>query len=366
LSEKAVIAVCGCWAQNISREEALSLGIAIVAGNRRKALLPALMARALGGEGPSFVEEKTDVLRCDEWDGLSLSSPLFHTRAFVKVQDGCNHFCSYCIIPFVRGKPVSRDGDDVVAEVRRLAASGCPEVVLTGVHLGLYGSGGSQSLAELVARVASVEGIKRIRFGSLEPFGLDGELMDALAGSPKFCRHLHLPLQSGSPSVLSRMRRGYSPEDFLELVRMARSRLGDDLHISTDVLVGFPGETDREFEETLRFMEECRFGKVHVFPYSPREGTEAWSLPDRVVGEKMAERTAQALHLAERLLTDFAGRKVGHTVAVLAEEAENGGFRGLTPSFLRVEGEGSAVKGEEVPVKISGIKGENLKGRRAS
>lgn len=366
LSEKAVIAVCGCWAQNISREKALSLGIAIVAGNRRKALLPALMARALGGEGPSFVEEKTDVLRCDEWDGLSLSSPLFHTRAFVKVQDGCNHFCSYCIIPFVRGKPVSRDGDDVVAEVRRLAASGCPEVVLTGVHLGLYGSGGSQSLAELVGRVASVEGIKRVRFGSLEPFGLDGELLDALAGSPKFCRHLHLPLQSGSPSVLARMRRGYSPEDFLELVRMARSRLGDDLHISTDVLVGFPGETDREFEETLRFMEECRFGKVHVFPYSPREGTEAWSLPDRVVGEKMAERTAQALHLAERLLTDFAGRKVGHTVAVLAEEAEKGGFRGLTPSFLRVEGEGPAVKGEEVPVKISGIKGENLKGRRAS
>lgn len=363
LSEKAVIAACGCWAQHITREEAVSLGINILAGNRRKALIPALMARALQGESPSFVEEKTDVLRSEEWDDLSLSRPLFHTRAFVKIQDGCDHFCSYCIIPYVRGRPVNRPRDEVVEEISRLAASGCPEVVLTGVHLGLYGS---RSLAELVSRAASAEGIKRVRFGSLEPFGLDDELLDALADTPKFCRHLHLPLQSGSASVLARMRRGYSPGDFLALAQKARRALGEDLHISTDILVGFPGETDGDFKETLDFMKECRFGKVHVFPYSPREGTEAWGYPDGVRGEKILERTGEALSLAERLLTDYALRQVGNAVSVLVEEADGDAFRGLTPSFLKVEGEGSAVRGEEVPVKISEISDESLKGRRVS
>jgi threonylcarbamoyladenosine tRNA methylthiotransferase MtaB len=363
LSPGAVIAACGCWAQKISPVEAQSLGINIVAGNRRKHLVPALMARSFRGGGPSFIEEKTDVLRSEQWDSLSLSRPFFHTRAFVKVQDGCNHFCSYCIIPYVRGRPVNRDAEETAAEIRRLAASGCPEIVLTGVHLGLYGA---RPLGELVRAVASVEGIKRVRFGSLEPFGLDEELLASLADTPSFCRHLHLPLQSGSPSVLARMKRGYGPAGYLDLVTKARKWLGEDLHVSTDVLVGFPGETDKDFKETLAFMKECRFGKVHVFPYSPREGTEAWGYPDRVPGKVVLERMTAALSLAGELLSSYARRYVGERVEVLAEEAEGGAFRGLTPSFLKVEGEGAAMRGEEVPVEISGLLGEGLKGRRAS
>ncbi|MGD9822459.1 MAG: MiaB/RimO family radical SAM methylthiotransferase [Aminobacteriaceae bacterium] len=364
LSRNVVIAVCGCWAQKISREEAASLGISVVAGNRRKGELPALLAAALGGESPSFVEDRIDVLRSREWDNLSLTRPLLHTRAFVKVQDGCNHFCSYCAIPSARGFPVSRDPDDVVAEIERIAASGCPEVVLTGVHLGLYGKYGSVSLAELVRRIASVERIRRIRFGSLEPFGLDDELLETLAASPRFCRHLHLPLQSGSGAVLGRMKRGYGPEEFLALAEKARHFLGDELHISTDVLVGFPGESEGDFADTLSLMKACRFGKVHVFPFSPREGTEAWSYPGRVSRDTVLRRTREALSAAEDLLAQYASRWVGADVAVLAEETAENSFLGLTPSFLRVVAKGRAERGEELPVRITRISGDSLKGRR--
>jgi threonylcarbamoyladenosine tRNA methylthiotransferase MtaB len=364
VSRKAVIAACGCWAQKITSGEALSLGISILVGNRRKGELPGLLARAFLEESPSFVEDRVDVLRSGEWDGLSLTRPLLHTRAFVKVQDGCNHFCSYCAIPYVRGFPVSRDPGEVVSEIQRVAASGCPEVVLTGVHLGLYGKYGTISLAELVRRVASVEGIKRIRFGSLEPFGLDDELLDTLSGLPRFCRHLHLPLQSGSAAVLSRMKRGYGPEEFLALAEKARSCLGEDLHISTDVLVGFPGESESDFSDTLSLMESCRFGKVHVFPFSPREGTEAWNYPGRIPRDTVLRRTREALSAADGLLARYSSRWIGSDVPVLAEETAENSFQGLTPSFLRVVAKGAAARGEELPVRITRISGDSLRGRK--
>jgi threonylcarbamoyladenosine tRNA methylthiotransferase MtaB len=364
LSRNALVAACGCWAQKITREEALSLGISIVVGNRRKGELPALLARAFRKEIPSFVEDRVDVLRSREWDGLSLSRPLLHTRAFVKIQDGCDHFCSYCAIPYVRGFPVSRDPADILSEVERIAGSGCPEVVLTGVHLGLYGKFGSVSLAELVRRLASVEGLRRIRFGSLEPFGLDDELLETLAASPRFCRHLHLPLQSGSGAVLARMKRGYTPEEFLALAEKARRFLGDDLHISTDVLVGFPGESEGDFDDTLSLMKACRFGKVHVFPFSPREGTAAWSFPDKIPRETVLRRTREALSAADGLLAEFASRWVGSDVPVLVEETAENSFQGLTPSFLRVVARGGAERGEELPVRITRISGDALRGRR--
>jgi threonylcarbamoyladenosine tRNA methylthiotransferase MtaB len=284
-SRNARVAVCGCWAQKITRTEAHSLGISIVVGNRRKGELPALLAGAFREETPSFVEDRVDVLRSREWDGLFLSRPLLHTRAFVKIQDGCNHFCSYCAIPYVRGFPVSRDPGDILSEVEQIAGSGCSEVVLTGVHLGLYGKYGSVSLAEIVRRIASVEGLRRIRFGSLEPFGLDDELLEALAAEPRFCRHLHLPLQSGSGSVLARMKRG-TLREFLSLAEKARRFLGDDLHISTDVLVGFPGESEGDFDDTLSLMKACRFGKVHVFPFHPGRGRRRGPIRTKYRGKR--------------------------------------------------------------------------------
>lgn len=364
MSRNSIIAASGCWAQKITAEEAKSLGIRIVAGNRRKSRIPEMLARAFEEASPEYSEDRVDVMHCREWDPLFLNRPLLHTRAFIKVQDGCNHFCSYCVIPFVRGFPVSRDPGDVVREVESIAGAGCREVVLTGVHLGLYGKYGTGSLASLVRKVAAVEGISRIRFGSLEPFGLDEELLETLAGTPQFCRHLHLPLQSGSARILSRMRRGYSPEDFLSLAEKARTYLGDDLHISTDILVGFPGEEDLDFGETLALMKECRFGKSHVFPFSPREGTDAFSLPGRVPRETVSERARAAGELAGLLLQEYSRRWTGREVLVLAEEVTGNTFSGLSPSFLRVVSSGTARKGQEQMVRITKSCGDTLRGRK--
>ena len=285
-SPGAIIVACGCWAQNLPESEARALGISLLVGSRRKGHVPALLDEAFKShDSPAFEsgalyrEDRGDVLRSREWDDLFLAKPLLHTRAFVKIQDGCNHFCSYCAIPQARGFPVSRRPEDVVEEVRSIVSSGCPEVVLTGVHLGLYGKYGEISLAGLVRMVASVEGVRRLRFGSIEPLGIDDELLETLASTPAFQPHLHIPLQSGNAHVLSLMNRGYSPSDFIVLLRRVRTFFGPEIHISTDLLVGFPGESGRAFEETLSFLEECGFGKVHVFPFSPREGTKAFSLP---------------------------------------------------------------------------------------
>lgn len=365
LSPGCIVAACGCWAQKLSGDEARSLGINILVGNRRKGKLPAYLAKALSGKEIPFFEDRTDVLRSEEWDDLSISKPLLHTRAFVKIQDGCDHFCSYCIIPYVRGRPVSREGGEVIAEVRRIVASGCSEVVLTGVHLGLYGTEGGSSLGELVRSISALQGIRRIRFGSLEPFALDEALLKALGDTKTFCRHLHLPLQSGSGAVLSRMNRGYTPQEFFDLVEKARAFLGEDLHISTDILVGFPGETDEDFQDTLTLMKACRLGKIHVFPFSPREGTKAWSLPDRVPGQVVLHRTSEALQAADELLRDYAAPLVGSTVTVLAEEAEDDAFCGLTPSFLKVSARGRAVRGKETAVIIGSFSGDSLEGRSA-
>ncbi len=364
-SPEALLAACGCWAQHISEEEARSLGIALLVGNRRKGELPALLAEALAKKNHSLQVYREDVSVSRKWDPLFLSKPLLHTRAFVKIQDGCNHFCTYCIIPASRGFPVSRDPDDILREIRSIAASGCTEVVLTGIHIGLYGRYAPLSLAELLRRISAVEGIRRIRFGSIEPFALEDDLLETLSSIPQFCPHLHLPLQSGSREILDRMHRGYTPEEYLALVGRVRSALGPDVHISTDLLVGFPGEDEAAFADSLALARECSFGKIHVFPFSPREGTAAFSLPLSVPGDVLAERTHRALALGEELLEDYQRRWIGRTVPVLVEGAKGNSLSGLSPEYLRVSWRGDALSGEERPVTISGIGADSLKGRAA-
>lgn len=364
-SPEALLAACGCWAQHISEEEARSLGIALLVGNRRKGELPALLAEALAKKNHSLQVYREDVSVSRKWDPLFLSKPLLHTRAFVKIQDGCNHFCTYCIIPASRGFPVSRDPDDILREIRSIAASGCTEVVLTGIHIGLYGRYAPLSLAELLRRISAVEGIRRIRFGSIEPFALEDDLLETLSSIPQFCPHLHLPLQSGSREILDRMHRGYTPEEYLALVGRVRSALGPDVHISTDLLVGFPGEDEAAFADSLALARECSFGKIHVFPFSPREGTAAFSLPLSVPGDVLAERTHRALALGEELLEDYQRRWIGRTVSVLVEGAKGNSLSGLSPEYLRVSWRGDALSGEERPVTISGIGADSLKGRAA-
>ncbi len=378
VSPRAVIVACGCWAQTLPEAEARELGIHILVGNRRKRNLPALLAERFANGEKEYRSCRGDVLHSTEWDSLFLAKPLLHTRAFVKVQDGCNHFCTYCAVPYARGFPVSRSPEDILEEVGSIVSSGCAEIVLTGVHLGLYGEYGTISLAELVRRVASVDGLRRLRFGSIEPTGIDDELLRTLAATPSFQPHLHIPLQSGNDGVLALMNRGYASADFRDLVRRVRGFLGGDVHLSTDLLVGFPGEDGRAFEETLAFMEECCFGKVHVFPFSPREGTKAFSLPDRASPQEVSSRTAKALETGRALLGAYCARWIGRNVPVLVEsvsfsEREGGSlcsFQGLSPSFLRVTGRGilhgnpdAFSPGKEVRVRITGTREDGLKGR---
>lgn len=339
----AVIAACGCYAQKVTEAERELLDIDIVLGNRLKHRLPELVAERLAGGAPR-IEVDGDIERENIWDSLTLDRPRLHTRAFLKVQDGCNHYCSYCIVPSVRGKPVSRPLAEAVDEARRITESGCPEIVLTGVHLGLY-----DELPQLVRRIGALPKIKRLRFGSIEPFAVNDELLAALADCPAFCEHLHMPLQSGDDGVLSSMKRGYRAADFAKIAAHARGVLGDSLHISTDLMVGFPTEDDDAFRRSLDFVRGLGFGKVHVFPYSPREGTPAAAM-EQLRSEAVHRRAAEALELAAELHKDFCSRWIGRECAILTEESDGTAAKGLTRNYIRVTAKAAAKINEEIIV----------------
>ena len=350
----AVVAVCGCYAQKMTEEERGQLGVDIVLGNRLKHTLPELIEKRLAGAAP-VVAVDGNIERDNEWDSLSLDRPRLHSRAFLKVQDGCSHYCSYCIVPSVRGKPVSRPFEDAVEEARRIAASGCPEIVLTGVHLGLY-----ERLPELVRAIGATPGLARLRFGSIEPFAVDDALLAALAETPAFCPHLHMPLQSGDDGVLAAMRRGYTHEQFARVAEKARAVFGDELHISTDLMVGFPTEDEDAFRRSLDFVKETRFGKVHVFPYSPREGTPAAAMP-QLPREEVHPRVEEALAAAAELHRDFCRRFIGRHLEILVEENEGGAVSGLTRNYIRAAGRSEAKINEIAKITPDSYEAEELK-----
>jgi threonylcarbamoyladenosine tRNA methylthiotransferase MtaB len=361
-----ILAVCGCWAQTLPAGEARKMGIGILVGNRLKHLLPDAIAAA---SGDGFLDLRRDPCGAgDAWDALSLSRPLLRTRVFLKVQEGCDRFCSYCVIPFLRGRPVSRPLGETLAEARRVVEAGCREIVLTGIHLGAYGHGGA-SLGDLVRRLSEIPGLARLRLGSLEPFALDEDLLDALGSSPVFCPHLHLPAQSGDDAVLERMGRGYTADGFVRVCDLARKKLGGELHVSTDVLAAFPGESEEAFHNTLALLERAGVGRVHVFPYSPREGTAAARFPGRVPPRAASERVEAATALGARLLNRYASRFVGRRVSVLAETVEPS-LTGYSPHFVAVSaspaGEGETPKaGQEAEVRVTGCAGGELRGEIA-
>ena len=327
LGQDGILAVCGCWSQGLDGNTARELGIDILAGSRGKSLVPDSLLEMLKN-GRSFKDLRTqDIFAPTDWEELSIDAPVMHSRAFMKIQDGCNHFCTYCIIPYMRGRPVSRPVDSVTAEIRRLIDNGCNEVIFTGIHLGIYGQDSGTSLAALIRETAKIDGLKRLRLGSLEPFCLSDELLDALGECEAFCRHLHLPLQSGDDEVLAAMRRGYTSRDFVSVCERAKNVLGEDLHISSDILVGFPGESEAAFMNTLDVMRLAKLGRVHVFPYSARTGTIAATLPGQVPHDAKISRTAQAIALGQELYAEYIGRFVGREDEVLLETDGKGHTR---------------------------------------
>ena len=327
LGDGGVLAVCGCWSQGLGVESAKELGIDILGGSRGKSVIPSAVDHALK-HGRGFTDIRTtDIFSPSEWEELPLTSTVMHSRAFVKIQDGCNHFCTYCVIPYLRGRPVSRPPENIAAEIERLIENGTKEVIFTGIHLGIYGRDIGTSLAELVRKVSGIEGLKRLRLGSLEPFCLDDDLMNSLAECEAFCHHLHLPLQSGDDDILTAMRRGYNAEDFVKVCENARAVISPDIHISSDILVGFPGESDEAFRNTLDVMRASGFGRVHVFPYSARKGTLAAEMNGQVPHSVKVSRTSEAISLGREMFEDYAGRFVGHEVEVLIEQSNKGHTR---------------------------------------
>ncbi|MDR1884677.1 MAG: MiaB/RimO family radical SAM methylthiotransferase [Synergistaceae bacterium] len=336
----AVIVACGCYVQSAGSEGASSLGADVLVGNGLKHEIPDALENFLARGGVVRLWDATDRAA---WDGMSLDRARLHTRAFVKVQDGCSMRCSYCAVPNLRGPQVSRDPEGILDEISRVTDSGCREVILTGIHLGSYRHGDT-TLADLTRGISRIGGLSRLRFGSIEPFALDDDLLCALAEAEVFCPHLHIPLQSGDDSVLRAMRRGYDASGYARRIERVREFLGDDVHVSTDVMVGFPGESDEAFGNSMNFLEDVSFGRVHVFPFSPREGTPAAAMEGRVPGQVVRERVGRALCTSDRLLSSYAGRFVGRESRIVAESAESDIVSGWNRHYIRVHARRAAEK----------------------
>jgi threonylcarbamoyladenosine tRNA methylthiotransferase MtaB len=290
------------------------------------------------------------------FENLSLDSSFTHTRAFVKIQDGCSQFCSYCIIPYVRGPIRSRKLEDILDEVIRLSLNGYSEVVLTGIHLTDYGRDLRENidLTDVIHNIAAIDGIKRIRLGSLEPTFLTDEVVNSISTAEKLCRHFHMSLQSGSASVLKRMNRAYTPEVYFKIIDKIRSFFSD-VAISTDIITGFPGETDEEFRETCEFIKKVNFARIHVFPYSIRAGTAAALMDNQVPGLVKMKRSELLINIGNEMEDNFLRCHIGTTVSVLIEEPSDikGYMEGYTDNYMRVAVPcGSENKGKIINVKV--------------
>lgn len=337
MNPEAVVVAAGCYVQAAGEELKKDEAVDLVVGNNKKTDLVSILEdyftqRKNPEEDTVFGQNDTpdetletiiDIGDTREYENLSIDRISDHTRAFIKVQDGCNQFCSYCIIPYTRGRVRSRRPDEVVEEVKRLTISGYQEIVLTGIHLSSYGMDFPEeerlTLLDLIQSIHEVEGLKRIRLGSLEPRIVTEEFSQALAGLHKICPHFHLSLQSGSDNTLKRMNRHYTTEDYLNRCQILRKAFKNPA-ITTDVIVGFPGESAEDFQETKEYLKNVQFYEMHVFKYSKRNGTRAAVMPDQVPESIKAERSNDLLRLEKEMSLEYRKSWLGSRTEVLMEE----------------------------------------------
>lgn len=322
MNPDAIVVAAGCYVQAQAEKQEIDPCIDIVLGNnRKKDLITVLEEYQKNKAEDTCLEEVEDISRTREYEPLSLTRPGDHTRAYIKVQDGCNQFCTYCIIPYARGRVRSRTVEDVIREVCSLAENGYREVVLTGIHLSSYGIDfdGERHLLELIRAVHEVDGISRIRLGSLEPGIVTEEFAEAIAALPKMCPHFHLSLQSGCDATLKRMNRRYTSGEYYEKCQILRKYF-DHPALTTDVIVGFPGETEEEFRQSMEFVDKVDFYETHIFKYSKREGTKAAVMEGQVSEQVKARRSALMISLGEKKRKVYEESFVGKEVEVLVEE----------------------------------------------
>ncbi|MDO4921477.1 MAG: tRNA (N(6)-L-threonylcarbamoyladenosine(37)-C(2))-methylthiotransferase MtaB [Phascolarctobacterium sp.] len=370
-SPLSLVVVTGCYPQTAPEEVRAIEGVDVIIGNQERGRIVELVEQALERKETTVLDNVQQMTVDTKFEELGVGTETDKTRAFLKIQEGCNQYCTYCIIPFARGPLRSRSLPGIREEVAKLVAAGYKEVVLIGIHLGCYGKellkeGRHVTLYDAVQAALSVEGVRRLRLGSLESVEVEPRLLELMAREPRLCRHLHLPLQSGCDKVLRAMHRPYDTARFAKLLQEIRQQV-PDVAITTDVIVGFPGETEEDFLTTLDFARQCGFAKMHIFPYSKRKGTPAAAMPEQVDEAVKAQRAAELAELDAAMHQETLASMVGRTEEVLFEQpvdAEH--MEGLCGPYLRVVVRGTPeLAGEIRRVKLTGVQDDWLTGELA-
>lgn len=362
----ALIVVTGCYPQTAAEEVKAIAGVDMIIGNQDRAQIVQLVEERLAHRQTDTLDAVHKLTASTAFEEMAAGDITDKTRAFLKIQEGCNQFCTYCIIPYARGPLRSRSLESIRTETQRLISAGFKEIVLIGIHLGCYGKENPDgpTLYDAVKTVLDVPGVQRLRLGSLESVEVEPRLLTLMQEDARFCRHLHLPLQSGCDKILQAMHRPYTTAKFKTLLADIKTRV-PDIAITTDVIVGFPGETEADFETTCKFAESCGFSKMHIFPFSARKGTPAEKFAGAVTEAVKKERADILGRIDETMHKAFLQAMVGQTVEVLFEQpAGEDYFEGLTGNYQRVfvKSGGKNLGGEILPVKITAFDGEKLLG----
>ncbi|MCC3145398.1 tRNA (N(6)-L-threonylcarbamoyladenosine(37)-C(2))-methylthiotransferase MtaB [Halanaerobium sp. Z-7514] len=337
-NNESLVAVVGCYSQAFPEEVSSISEIDFVMGSSDKAKIVKKVDKLLAGK--EIENQIKDYQELKDYEELELKRLTNRTRANIKIEDGCNQFCSYCIIPYARGPVRSREQKSILKEVKKMVEEGVKEIILTGTHLGAYGSekNNTAALGELLQELSEVENLQRLRLSSIEGTEIDSKMIDLMAEKDIFCPHLHLPLQSGSNKILKAMQRPYTAEEFAKTVNKIRAKI-PDIAITTDVIVGFPGETQKTFEQTLELVKELKFTKVHVFPFSAREGTPAYKMDNKVNGNIIKKYSKKLRELNQSLMKEYQAKFLGQSKKVLIEEErdqQTGLLTGYTDNYLKV------------------------------
>ena len=355
----SIIVLTGCMAQ-ATPETGNDLPEAdIVMGNKTNSDIYALIMQFISNRSRVFAVEPHKI--GEKYGGLAVTNYLDKTRAVIKIEDGCNRFCSYCIIPYARGRVRSKSLEDIESETRELAKNGFREVVAVGINLSAYGSDNGSDIVEAVKTIALVDGIERVRLGSLEPDHITEKVITGLSQIDKFCPQFHISLQSGCDKTLKKMNRHYSSVEYEDLCSRLRE-VFHDVNITTDVMVGFPGETQSDFEISLDFVKHIRFEKVHVFPYSRRPGTLAANMLDQIENAEKQRRAEIMMSECEKIRQEYLNSQIGRVLEIIPEENHNGVVKGYTANYTPVVVSGKCEFGKPVKVKITGAENDSCIG----
>ena len=362
LNKNAIVVAVGCYVQTAKEELENIKELDLILGNNEKKDIVQYVEKHQSG----IMQIKyNDVLHQDEYDEYGFVTHIEQTRAIVKVQDGCDRFCSYCAIPYARGKVRSRKLENIIEEVTKLAQNGIKEVVITGIHIASYGKDFNENirLIDVLEKINEIDGIQRIRLGSLEPMLINEDFLNRLSKLNKICHHFHLSLQSGCDETLKRMNRRYTTDEFRNVVNLLRNTY-DDVILTTDIIVGFPGETEEEFGKTYEFLKEIKFYKMHVFKYSKRSGTKAATMPNQIKPEIQEKRSKRLIELSDINQKEYNKKYIGKTIEVLFEEQNGEYIKGHTQNYIvvNVKGNISSFHNEIINVKIVEMLGDELLG----